>query len=166
MERLRKIWEHPNFERIRNSVEFKHLKKEALLVCGLLGGLFALMLILISSLAEGTVYLKPKAAIQMMLMGLFVLGSVSYYLYRIWELFWYIDRYTFSTALLDKPHQGYRGSIYFTVEVLNRQGKTVTKDTRNLFSQGEPNFEEYLNRQVLVGYNDEADIVVVIQKLP
>lgn len=162
MERLRRIWEHPNFDRIKNSVEWKALKREILLLFGILGG-YSLFLIVI--MLNARIQDSPKAALGTVLMVLLLLGETCYYLYRIWELFWYIDRYTFSTALLDKPHQGYKGSMYFTVEVLNRQGKTISRDTRKIFSQGNPNFEEYLNKQVLVGYNEETDMVVVIQKM-
>lgn len=163
MERLRKIMEHPNFQRIKESVEFKCLKKEALLMLGILGVLLLLVLLLVCSV--GSTNLRPKSAMQLFMLIMVLIGAFCYYTYRFWELFGHIDRYTFSNALLNEPHQGYKGSMFFTVEVRNRQGKMIKKDTRNIFSKGEPNFEDYLNQQVLVGYNDKTDIVVVIKKL-
>ena len=163
MEHFRKIKEHPNFDRICGGVEWKALKKEILLMFGIFGGLF--VLILLVQMSVGSHSVSAREAIHTAMMILILIGLGFYYLYRVWELFWYIDRYSFSTVLFDKPHQGYRGTMYFTVEVLDRQGQTIRRNTRNLFHQGQPNFEEYLNKRVLVGYNDETDAVVVIQKM-
>jgi hypothetical protein len=38
-------------------------------------------------------------------------------------------------------------------------------DTANMFSSGEPMLEDYVNQKVLIGYNEETELVAVIQKL-
>lgn len=161
MEKLRKIREHPNFERIKGSVEWKALKRDMYIILGMLAFL-VVMAVIVHSLG-GRVSARGAASLAMVyVVGL---GMAVYYGYRVWELFWHIDRYTFTTVVLDQPHQGYKGSMYFTVEVLNRQGQKIKRDTRNIFTQWNPSFEEYNNRKVLVGYNEETDMVVVIQKM-
>lgn len=164
---LAELREHPNFSRLKKSVEFAHLKKETLILGGFLGvwSLFMILALLVSDLdavingAKGA-----KLVVSLMLWFFMLVGFAGYYGFRFVELFSHLDRYTFSEALMDKPHQGYKGSMYFTVQVMDRSGNLRSKDTRAIFSQGEPNFEDYLNKKVLVGYNDESDIVVVIGK--
>ena len=67
--------------------------------------------------------------------------------------------------MLDKPHAGYKGGVYFTVTVTDRRGNRRQVDTANMFSSGEPMLEDYVNQKVLIGYNEETELVAVIQKL-
>ena len=157
--------EHPNWEKIRRSVEFKALKREMLILAVFLGGsslLIVLSMIPLFAQPDAIGMMDPGTAMSIILIVTMLLGFTAYYVYRVADLFWHIDRYTFTRALMDKPHQGYKGSMYFTVEVLDRQGNRIKRDTRRIFGQWDPNFEEYLNKTALIGYNDETDTVVVI----
>lgn len=158
--------EHPNYEKIKKSVEFSHLKRE-MLILGIILGPLMLIVILglvhiggLDSAMQGARWAKLAGNLVLLVVMLLAMGG--YYIYRLVELFSHIDRYTFCAARMDQPHQGYKGSMYFTVEVMDRRGNRIKRDTRKIFGQVEPNFEDYINRTALIAYNDETDTVVVI----
>ena len=89
------------------------------------------------------------------------------YVYRLAVLFWKIDHWVFSEAVLDKPHLGGKGGAWFTVTIRDRSGREIVKDTSHIFGNvSEPVFEECVNKRALRGYNSETDTVAVIHILP
>lgn len=158
---LRQIKESPNYGRLKNSVELRSAKKDLLFV-----GIFFLVmtLLLVPGLSADVV--RPNTMSFVLVYFFLFLPLLVYALYRVVILFVHIDRYVFSEAVLDKPHQSGRNGMYFTVTLRDRYGREFQADTRAIFSTGDPNFEDYLNQRVLIGYNEETECVVVIQKLP
>jgi hypothetical protein len=81
------------------------------------------------------------------------------------EIFLHIDSYIFRQAQLDHPHVKGRGGTYYTVEFTDRNGKTLRRDTRAMFtSAAEPFLEDYNNKTVTIGYNEKTDRLVVLRR--
>ena len=161
---LQKIKDSPNYETLKHSVQYRFERKQFWIIAIVLGALYlftlpaCLDLILFEPGRDGGI-----AAL--LLMSFIVLPLIAYFAYRWLRLFLYIDRWCFSEAVLDKPHAGYKGGVYFTVTVTDRRGNRIQADTANMFSSGEPRLEDYVNHKVLVGYNEETELVAVIKKL-
>ena len=161
---LQKIKDSPNYPRLKDSVDYRYWRKQFLLMAGILGGAFLLMLLaVVLVMTEGD---EGNAAA---IMGLFFiamvyLGLLAYFAYQWLVIFLHINSYTFCEVMLDHPHLYGRGAVSFSVEVTDRRGKKLTKETSKMFhSEAEPYFEEYNNQKVQVGYNEETDRIVVIR---
>lgn len=156
---LQRIKDSPNYPRIKNSVEFKAQRRHALFVwiCT------AAVLLLAVLTGPGK---NPKSTVSLAIMLPFVILYSLYYVYRVGVLFWKMERWSFSETTLDRPHMGYKSGAWFTVTVRDRSGRELEKETSKIFSTGAgPIFEDYVNRRVLIAYNDETDTVAVIRKL-
>ena len=158
MRSFSEIKESPNFQRLKNSVEFKAEWRSTWIV-----GVFCLILIFLM-FTVGSLHSANTA--RSVIGTIIMIPCLLYQLYRLVRIFFHIDSYTYTEAVLDRPKQGYKGSMYFTVRVRNRFGKEIDVDTNRIFSRAEPNFEDYLNQKVLIGYNNVTGLVVVIKKLP
>ena len=157
---LPRIKESPNYDRLIQSVEFRATRRDALVVWIATA---ALLLLSGAGLSGGRAKTMASFVVTILLMVPFSL----YYVYRFVILFVRIERWTFTEAVLDKPHMGSRGSAYFTVTVRDRSGRELQRDTSSLFhSYSEPCFDDCVNKTALIGYNDETDTVAVIQILP
>ena len=155
---FREIREHPNFQRIKGSVEFLSGRKD-LLVAGILLALMTVLLLIPNRTTGSTM-------IYWLLYFFFMIPFFLYTAYRLLELFLHIDCYSFTEAALDRPRQGYRGVMYFTVTLRDRSGREFEADTGQIFSRGNPNFEEYVNQKALIAYNEKTERVAVIRRLP
>ncbi len=160
---LQSIKDSPNYPRLKDSVDYRYWRKQFLLMAGILGGAFLLTLLaVVPVMTEGD---EGNAAA---IMGLFFiamvyLGLIAYFAYQWLVIFLHINSYTFCEVMLDHPHLHGRGAVSFSVEVSDRRGKKLIKETSKMFhSEAEPYFEEYNNQKVLVGYNEETDRIVVI----
>lgn len=158
MRSLSEIRESPNFERLIHSVEMKAAKKDAL-ISGIILAIFVLLIFIpdTDSGDKGFLWLA-------LLFGL--LPLLVHTLYRLAEIFFHINSYTFTEAMLDHPRQGLRGVMAFTVTLRDGRGREFQTDTSFIFCRGEPNFEDYVNQKALIGYNSETNRVVVIKRLP
>ena len=157
MRSLSEIRESPNYDRLRNSVEAKACTKDCVIV-GILFAVFTLIMALPTN----------NAATQVLswLAYLFLIFPFFLYaVYKLVEIFLHIDSYAFTEVVFDHPRLGYRGSMSFAVTLDDRQGRKLELETGPIFSHGSPNFEEYVNQKVLVGYNDKTERVVVIKKI-
>lgn len=158
---LRQVKESPNYGRLKNSVELRSAKKDLLFVV-----IFFLVMTLFLMLALSADSMRPRTMSFVLVYFFVFLPLLVYALYRVVILFVHIEQYVFSEAVLDQPHQSGRYGMYFTVTLRDRYGREFQADTRAIFSTGEPNFEDYLNQRVLIGYNEKTECVAVIQKLP
>ena len=157
---LSQIKESPNSERIKKSLEFRATRRDALVVWIATA---ALLLLSGAGLSGGRAKTMASFVVTILLMVPFSL----YYVYRFVILFVRIERWTFTEAVLDKPHMGTKGSAYFTVTVRDRSGRELQRDTSNIFGRSfDPVFEDCVNKRALIGYNSESDTVAVIQILP
>ena len=156
---LQKLKDSPNYPRIRNSVELKAQLRQALFVWIAT----AVMLLLAALVGVGK---TPKSTVSFVIIVLFMVPYSLYYVYRVGVLFWKIECWTFSETTLDRPHLGYKNAACFTVTVRDRSGRELEKETSHIFgTASDPVFEDYVNRRVLIGYNEETELVAVIQKL-
>ena len=162
---LKAVKDSPNYPRLKESVEYRFWKRELLGTSAVLGGilflitLFCLPILLDFDGASGIV-LKGLLAI-----AAIYLPIIGYYGYQWLAIFRHIDSYTFCETVLDRPHMSRYGAGY-TVEITDRRGSKLTRDTTKMFrSESEPYLEEYNNQKVLVGYNEETDRVAVICRL-
>lgn len=166
MHALQKIKDSPNYPRLKDSVEYRFRRKEFLMSAGWSGGAMLLMALVFLPLLGHSDDANVVAAMGMVFLLLFFLSFIAVYGYLWLELFMYIDSYTFCEVMLNRPHLNGRYGASFTVEVTDRHGKKLTRETGKIFySYGELQFEEYNNQQVLVGYNEETDRLVVIHRL-
>ena len=154
MRSFSEIRESPNYQRLKNSVEFKTELRNTVVVSCTFGALWILLL------------LTQEITIIEILFILISSGLIMNQLYRVFHIFSHIDSYTYMEALLDRPHLCSRGTRYFTVRIRDRSGREFDADTHSIFSRSAPCFEDYVNQKVLIGYNNVTGLVVVIQKLP
>ena len=158
MRSFSEIKESPNFQRLKNSVEFKAEWLSSLIV-----GIFCLILILLMFTVGS---LNSANTARAVIGTIIMIPCLLYQLYRLVRIFFHMDSYTYTEAVLDRPKQGYKGSMYFTVRIRDRSGREFDADTHSIFSRSEPCFEDYVSQRVLIGYNNVTGLVVVIQKLP
>ena len=161
---FQKIKDSPNYPRLKNSVQYRFERKQFLVIAGILGAAYLLGLMVSLDLIRFEPGREGCIAV-LLLMSFIILPLIAYVAYRWLRLFLHIDDWSFSEAVLDKPHAGYKGGVYFTVTVTDRRGNRRQVDTANMFSSGEPMLEDYVNQKVLIGYNEETELVAVIQKL-
>ena len=161
---LQKIKDSPNYPRLKNSVQYRYERKQFLIIAIALGALYLFMLppILDLILSEPG---REGGIAALLLMSFIILPLIAYVAYRWLRLFLHIDDWSFSEAVLDKPHAGYKGGVYFTVTVTDRRGNKKLVDTTTMFFSSEPRLEDYANRSVLIGYNEETEVVAVIRRL-
>ena len=160
MQRLTEIKEHRHYETVKNSVEHRHNRRTAIFI--------TIATAFVLALAFGTIEQLRGRSVVSVFIGLFVL--VPYCLYCIYKAvipFFYMDSYSFTEVLLDKPHHRGKGSMYFTVTLRDRMGRDFETDTHAIFSYGwNPIFEDYINQKALIAYNEKTETVLVIKRIP
>ena len=158
MRSFSEIKESPHYQRLKNSVEFKAEWRSSLIV-----GIFYLILLLLMFTVGS---LNSAGTARAVIGAIIMIPCLLYQLYRLVRIFFHMESFTYTEAILDRPKQGYKGSMYFTVRIRDRSGREFDADTHSIFSRSEPCFEDYVNQKVLIGYNNDTELVVVIQKLP
>ena len=169
MSRIQKIKDSPHYLRLKESVEYRYDKKQFILISVFSCIVLVPLILLFAIVCESSGDAAAAVAMDFLLM-LILLGFWLYLGYRWLEIFLHIDSYIFCEVLLDQPHienYGRYGSrIRFTVAFTDRHGKQLKRDTAAMFSSGaEPYLEDYNNKTVLIGYNEETDRVVVIKRV-
>lgn len=161
MKTWQEIKESPNYRRLKESVEMKFSKRCAILYA-VLTGFCALMVAAPTALADD----PAVAAMTITFMLMVLLPFPIFYIYRIFKIYSHMDDYTFTECLLDKPHGGWgRDTMYFDVKVRDRFGAEIPTETHAIFAtRGEfsPLLEDYINKKVVIGYNNVTEYVVVI----
>ncbi len=156
---IRKIKASANYERIKNSLELRVARNYALLFAAA-AVLTALLVFLINFQLDA-----GAAAIAAGFMALVLLPFSLFYVHRIFKIYQNLDDYTFTEVTLDRlGHSLYKG-MHFSVDLKDWDGQTVQTQTHSLFhTHGimEPLLEDYVNRTVLVGYNNTTGYVAVI----
>lgn len=161
---LSELRSNPNYDKIKGSVQIAYFRRRAIGAVVFLMLYFLLIMLPILSLREMVAEHGNEAAWTMciLVMVLVILMVAISGIYPLVIPFAHMDSYTFTEVAMDHPYPGYRGRMCFAVEVMDRRGKRRKRYTRMMFSHAQPNFEEYLNKKALIGYNDETDTVVVI----
>lgn len=161
MQRFTEIKEHRYYETVKNSVEHRHDRRTAIFV--------SIVTVALLGLAIGTLsHLQQAKSIISAMMVLFVLLPYSLYCtYRAVIPFFYMDSYSFTEVLLDKPHSAGRNGMYFTVTLRDRWGYEFKAETHTIFGNSfEPIFEDYINQKALIAYNEKTETVLVIKRIP
>ena len=102
-------------------------------------------------------------------LAIFWLPVAAVDIYRILKICQAADAYTFTEAVLNQPHGCWytRDRVCFTVCVQDSSGDWLGANTNSIFCVRfwEQRPEDYVNQKVLIGYNDETGMVVVIGKV-
>lgn len=159
MKTWQEVKESANYGRLRNSVEMRVAKHSVALYGGILA--FSLMMVAAPILMTED---AAMAALGITVILLALIPFPLFYIHRIFKIYSHIDDYTFTEVVLDKPHGGFNRMIYFSVTVKDRFGASIPVDTHEIFyTHGwEPLLEDYVNKKVLIGYNNVTQYVVVI----
>ena len=100
--------------------------------------------------------------------GLTLLPLFGYALWLYCRIFREAESYRFYSAKLTMPHGSkfVRGGLYFTVVLEDSDGGKYVVNTRSIFA---PNglaplhLEDYLNKTVTIAYNEETEMVLVLE---
>lgn len=161
---LQTIKESPHYLRLKNSVQYRYDRRQFVIFSVIIGISFVIMLPLVFLVGSSNEDAAAFVMVMFLMMGYFV--GWLFITYHWLEIFRHIDSYIFFQARLDQPHVSGRGGASFTVEFTDRHGKTIKRDTSQMFSsQWEPYLEDYINQTVLIGYNEETDRLVVIERV-
>ena len=162
---LEKIKDSPHYPKLKGSLQYRYDRRQFLFMSVFFG---IVGLVLWLPLLVGSAKPNPTFVIYLLL-WMFLLFGWLYFAYQLLEIFLHMDKYIFCQVRLDQPylqHHRYGSSVGFTVEFTDRYGKTLKRKTSAMFSsQTEPCLEEYNNQTVLIGYNQETDRLVVIQRV-
>ena len=155
---LQKIKDSPHYERLKKSAQYRFDRRQFLGMAAITFGYILLTLLSTSSGIKRD--LSNAIAV---IFSLAFLGATLYFGYRWLEIFLCMEHYIFCHVKMDNIHLRGRGYACFTVEFTDRQGKTQTRDTDNMFSSyREPYAETYNHQMALVAYNEKTDRLVVI----
>ena len=164
MNPMQKIKDSPHYSRLKESVEYRFDRKQVIIMASVFGGYFLLILLVCLPAVGNAAW--DVLGVMMLIMLLIFLPIVAYFVYHWLEIFLRIDSYVFREVVLNRPQVATRGRVKYTVTFTDRHGKSLTRDTSRMFtSQTQPLLEDYNNQTVLIGYNEETDRVVVIQRL-
>ena len=101
------------------------------------------------------------------MMAVCLLPFLIFCLWRTVQTFRKAESYSFCTAKLSNPMGGrFRDSIKFRVVLEDAEGCKFVADTHSIFSTHKDltglGFEDYVNQEVTIAYNEETENVVVI----
>lgn len=158
-------WKEPTVaaarRKLRQSMEMALLTKHIILysAASLVGFVMA---ILSSGMPR-----QPEMWIGMGIILAILLGPLlGFYLWRILRIFRQAEHYSFCRTTLDRPHSGImRNTMNFSVLIRLPDGTQRMRSTHSIFyAYGftGPLMEDYINKTVTVGYNEETETVVVI----
>lgn len=166
MEFIHKIKDSPHYMRLKNSVQYRYDRKQFLVMSAFFAGLFVFFVVMLLPLRGHSAKSDASMTIGLLFLFFVYLPFLLYLAYRWLEIFLYIDSYIFCRVRLDQPHSAGRYGVYFTVEFTDRHGNRLQRDTARMFqSSSEPRLEDYNNQTVLIGYNEESDRVIVIERV-
>ena len=99
------------------------------------------------------------------LCGAFLLPIWVTYGWRYFRVFRKPEHYTFHRVTLSQPHANKFHAFYFKVELESEGRSSITTKTSSIFlARGwlGPLMEDYVNREVTIGYNEDTEQIVVI----
>ena len=112
MDFLHKIKDSPNYNRLKNSAQYRYDRRQFLIMSVIFGIIFLMFLPLFFLVGDGG-DAASFVLVVFMLMGYFLVWL--YFLYRWLEIYLYIDSYIFCHARLDQPHVHGRGGASFLI---------------------------------------------------
>ena len=147
-------------EMLKGAVDIRFLKNE-LIVLLVLFAFFALAPIWFARNDPGYWgYLMWLVAVIPLSFGIYCAS-------RLIRIFRKAESYVFCKTVLDRPHySNFHGRMYFVVVAEDLNGRKFQADTAAVFHPGgyiPPLVEEYVNKTVTVGYNEETGVLVVVE---
>ena len=111
--------------------------------------------------------LSGAKPVQIIIVTTAVVISTIFALWRTIRVLRKPDAYIFCSAVLAQPHHSiwWRGTMYFTVVIEDAEGNRFPANTHDIFythSITGLSLEDYVNKTVEVGYNEETGQVVII----
>lgn len=142
-------------EKLKCSLEVAHIRSEMIIYTVIAAAYIALF-----TLAWGGWVLA-------LIIGLLVIAPFLWLdAWRIRKIFREPGEYVFCKVTLKQPHSGtMRGTFYFTILLETEERGWFAADTAPIFMGHGllgPLMEDYVNREVIVGYNRLTEQVVVI----
>jgi len=164
MKSIRGIRESPHYEKLKNSLERRVARNNAV-TNGIITAVCLLLITIPAVMAnDPAVYVLAFLPILMIMVPM-----VLFYVGRMVLIYQSIERYIFCEAVLDQPHGGFgRDCMYFTVTLRDRSGREFKADTNGIFyTRGimNPLLEDCINKKALIAYNEETERVVVVKIL-
>ena len=156
---IRKTKTSANYERIKDSLELRTAIKYAVYYAAL-----AISLALTAFLINFR-YDASRALVIAVFLLVVLLPASLFYVRRIFKIFRDIDDYTFTEVTLSRLNSSWYRNMYFSVDLIDWDGQTVQAETNSIFQTHgfmKPLLEDYVNRTVLVGYNNTTGYVAVI----
>lgn len=164
---MSKIKKSPHYPLLRQSLEYRHCRKNYFvsLTFAILFTAPTFFILLLGGNQSGD-------DLQIFFFLLVSLASVGYSIFCAYswlQIFLHMDDYTFFTATLLKPivtHSRYHHSVRYSLTFPNMDGTIITRETASMFhNYADPCLEDYNGKQVMVGYNEVTDRLVVIKPL-
>ena len=139
---------------------------------------FVKMLLFWAMIANGIIFVvlfftsmgmdtSERWSVILTMMAVCLLPFLIFCLWRTVQTFRKAESYSFCTATLSNPMGGrFRDSIKFRVLLEDAEGCKFVADTHSIFSTHKDfsglGFEDYVNQEVTIAYNEETGNVVVI----
>ena len=150
-----------NREQLRNSLEYAYchrMLRLSLLVLALIAVPTTLLLI----------FSKCQPSAVCLIGSLVIVGCCVDNLHRLRQIFSHMEDYQIFTVTLLKPvvyHSRYSSSVSYEVTFPDLDGKLITRETSRMFRNYDyPRIQDFNGHQVLVGYNETTDRLVVISR--
>lgn len=110
---------------------------------------------------------QERGAVLGTMLAIGVLPILIFCVWRTFRIFQAAESYTFCKTTLSNPKGGrFRDSIKFRVLLEDADGYKFVADTHSIFSTHKDfmglGFEDYVNQEAAVAYNEETGNVVVI----
>lgn len=167
MNPIQKIKDSPHYPQLKQSLEYYHCRKR-FIVSFVLVCIFTIPTFLLLFLAEGSAGSDGSVVI-VFLCALFFIGYSIYCAHRWLQIFLHMDDYLFFPVVLSKPfvhHSRFAAYVCYSLTFPNMDGKIITRETAAMFrNYTDPCLQDYNNKTVLVGYNEETDRLVVIKRV-
>lgn len=128
---------------------------------------FSTIIFVMTFLFSGGMDLQEAAVFLIIMLAICVLPILIFCAWRTFRTFQSAESYIFCTATLSNPMGGrLRDTIKFRVLLEDAEGYKFVADTHSIFSTHKDfmglGFEDYVNRNAMIAYNEETGYVVVI----
>ena len=163
---MNQIKKSPHYPLLRQSLEYRHCRKA-----------FFVSLVFVVLFTVPTFFLvfsegdRRGSDPELFFFFLVALAAIGYSIFRgySWlQIFLHMEDYTFFTATLLKPivtHSRFHHSVRYSLTFPNMDGTVITRETASMFrNYADPCLEDYNGKQVMMGYNEVTDRLVVIKR--
>ena len=128
---------------------------------------FSVIIFVMAFLFSGGMRPQEVAVFLITMLAIVILPILIFCAWRTFRIFWRAESYIFCNAKLSNPIGGrFRDSIRFRVLLEDADGYKFVAETHSIFSTHKNlmglGFEDYVNREATIAYNEETGNVVVL----